>query len=74
MNEFLSLVKERPDPSLKIDETICPYCGTSEVEEFSHFQTIVGGLNGNDPNHHWVEAQCEKCNKCFVKEYKNGNA
>ena len=71
MNEFLELVKERPDRTLKLDETFCPFCCSTDIKEVEHIQTLLGGKP--DPNHHWHHCECNNCNEKFIKEHKCTN-
>lgn len=70
-NEFLDLVKDRPDPSLNVKEPICPSCGSKDVENHGGWATCLGGFGGHDPNHHWDSCHCRSCQFRFTMEYKN---
>jgi hypothetical protein len=67
-NNFLDLVKERPDPTLTLDNKKCPFCDSSNIKETDHSMTLVGG--DRDYNHHWRNHVCNACNKEFIIEHK----
>ena len=71
MNELFELVKERPDPLLSKDKTICPFCDSENITVHDHSSTMVGG--DPDPNHHWKRSKCNDCKEEFVHEYKRDN-
>lgn len=69
-NEFLTLVKERPDPSLSHKPTKCPLCDSSRINLISSSSTLVGGAGSwDDPNHHESKYHCNGCDKGFTVEY-----
>jgi hypothetical protein len=70
---FLSFVKERPNPDLKIDEYICPYCLSSDVETKGSSATLVGGRKEDDVNHVWTKCSCKSCWNSFVHEHRHNN-
>ena len=72
MKELFELVKERPDDSLT-RETVCPYCGSTNIQELGHVETLLANFGNEDPNHHWITCHCQDCEKEFGHEYKEGN-
>ncbi|MFW5890946.1 MAG: hypothetical protein ACOCUI_01905 [bacterium] len=71
MKNFLDLVKERPDENLKIDEFICPFCDSTEVEKLGGHTTLVAG--SGDPNHVWTFLRCKKCGNKSTHEHIDYN-
>ena len=71
MNEFLDLVTERPDKSLRPIEGLnkCPYCRYRKLTSFGTSSTLTGG-----DNHQWTDYLCRDCLKSFVVEDKGSNA
>jgi DNA-directed RNA polymerase subunit RPC12/RpoP len=70
MNEFLELVKERPDPELWKKDVFCPYCGEEKnIQNFGTRTTLVGYF-GKNMNHTHTHCRCMKCNKEFTRETK----
>lgn len=69
-NEFLDLVVDRLNPSLKKDEPTCPSCGSKNIQNHGGWETSVGGIGDIDPNHHWDACQCLSCGFRFTMEYK----
>jgi DNA-directed RNA polymerase subunit RPC12/RpoP len=69
MNEFLKLVKERPDKKLWKKGVFCPYCKSKDVQNFGTMTTLVGYF-GKDLNHTHTRCKCNKCGKEFTKETK----
>lgn len=72
-NGLLEIVKERPDPSLTMDNIMCPHCESEDVKNTGHSQTLVGSIDGYDPNHHWYDYVCKTCDEYFMLERKDGN-
>jgi len=68
---FLTLVTERPDESLKIDEYFCPYCESEDVSTKCNGMTCVGG--GGDANHVWTSVDCHNCGKQSTHEHIDYN-
>jgi len=74
--QLKDIIAQQPDPSFKLNQTICPYCNGTDVKERGKETTCVGHLGTrpeDDPNHVWVFCECQKCMKEFTKEYKLGN-
>lgn len=69
MNIF-EVIKNRP---LEVDPKSCPFCGEVDIETNEHEQTTVGGIRGEDRNHHWYRYNCNKCKGGFTTECKKGN-
>lgn len=69
MNEFLELVKERPDKKLWKKGVFCPYCKSKDVSNSGTMTTLVGYF-GKDLNHTHTHCRCNKCNKEFTRETK----
>lgn len=69
-NEFLDLVVERLDPKLNYKKPICPYCNSHKVTKGDHVTTLVGWVDGPNPNHQCVKCTCKKCKKIWTMEYK----
>jgi hypothetical protein len=67
MNEFLKLVKERPNRKLWKKGVFCPYCNSKDVT-ISHTTTTLFGYTGKDMNHTHTYCHCNKCNKDFIRE------
>lgn len=70
---FLDLVIERPDSELKIDEYLCPYCNSTNVEATPQGQTLVADY-GTDANHVWTGIQCNDCGKTCTHEHRSFNS
>jgi len=68
MNEFLEIVKERPDKSLEKNK--CPFCG-EKVNSSGTETTLVGGPAG--VNHEWTSCECPDCGKSYTFESKSLN-
>jgi hypothetical protein len=59
-----------------LQSTFCPHCSSRNIKESGDEQTLVGYTGDSpedDPNHHWVNCECQNCNTKFVKQYKSGN-
>lgn len=69
MNEFLELVKERPDTKLWKKGIFCPYCKSKNVDNFGTISTLVGYI-GKDMNHTHTKCRCNDCGKEFTRETK----
>lgn len=69
MNEFLELVKERPDPKLWKRGLFCPYCKSKNVDNLGTRSTLVGYI-GKDLNHTHTYCRCQDCNNEFIRETK----
>lgn len=63
---FISLIKERPDPSLSNNIDKCIFCNSEDVEHNGSSQTLVGG-----DNHHWHRYHCKDCDGKFTCEQKD---
>jgi predicted RNA-binding Zn-ribbon protein involved in translation (DUF1610 family) len=66
MNEFIEIVKERPNKKLKSHK--CPFCGKKGVQNFGTTTTLVGG-----DNHTWTTCRCNKCGEEYTFETKGKN-
>ena len=66
MNEFLEIVKERPDKKLKKHK--CPFCKKKNVQIGGMITTLVGG-----DNHEWTDCRCGKCGESYIFEQKGSN-
>jgi len=67
--QLKDIIAQQPDPSFKLNQTICPYCNGTDVKERGKETTCVGHLGTrpeDDPNHVWVFCECQKCMKEFT--------
>ena len=63
MAHIFDIAKERPDPTLNMDNITCPYCGSNDVKETSGYMTCVA-YRGVDMNHRWHGQVCSSfCRK-----------
>jgi len=72
--EIFELIAERPDPQLRIDEYICPFCKSGQnVEVKDTVSTNEGGIGDGDFSHEWNKCICNDCDKAFTQEHKSHN-
>ena len=69
MNEFLKLVKERPNEKHWKSNYFCPYCNNKNIIFLNGSSTLVG-YGGEDMNHTCTTYHCNDCNKNFIRETK----
>lgn len=66
------LIVERPLAAVPLPAP-CPWCGSVEVTEKGHEQTLLGGaIGGPDTNHHWRHYLCDKCHREYCYQIKDG--
>lgn len=67
MSSLADIVVERPDPTLQ-RQTVCPLCGSDNVDELGETQTLAGSNN-----HHWIRCICFSCKEAFSHEFTAGD-
>ena len=64
------ITSNTPRPYDKDEPIRCPKCGVDDVTKADgEMGTLVGGEP--DPNHYWLDCQCNKCKLLFVRERKH---
>lgn len=67
-SSLINLVQQRP---MRHGQAVkCPFCGSTDLHEWDHYQTMLGG--DPDPNHHWLQKGCRTCGRNFTYEHKDG--